>query len=235
MMIRIALALMSTAALLAAMTHGCRDPEETWTPPNNWVFDGSVQDDAGPGVYCPEGTPDLFNNAYSPYYGGEERVRLEVVNISYFRCPHCAHFAELAEQIWNDRDDFMAHVRFYYHHYPFNNQSAWDLHALTAAAGQQGMENFWAVHDYIYDGINDNDPSVYHSIEEILVFCDDVLNLDMERLDEDRADEQTYAFLEWDKGQALAQGVGGTPTVFVCGEKRSYSNIEAVVDGFLYP
>jgi hypothetical protein len=235
MLKKIALTMMSVAVLITSMIHGCRNPEEAWTPPDDWVFDGSVEDDAGPGECCPEGTPDLFNNAYSPYYGGEEDVRLEVVNISYFRCPHCAHFADTAQQIWNDRDDFMAHVRLYFHHYPFNHQSAWDLHALTVAAGQQGMENFWSVHDFIYGGISDNDPSVYYSMEEILAFCDDVLYLDMERLEEDRADEQTYAFLEWDKGQSLAQSVGGTPSVFICGEKESYGSLESIVDGYLNP
>ncbi len=222
--------------LLAVMTQGCRKPEGAWTPPDAWVFDGSVDDDAGPGEFCPEGTPDLFNNAYSPYYGGEEDVWLEVVNISYLRCSWCAYFSKLADQIWNDRDDFTAHVRYYYHHYPFSIESAWDLHAISVAAGRQGMENFWAVHDYLYGGINDNDPSVHYSIEEVLAFCDEVLYLDMEQLEEDRLDEQTHAFLQWDKGQAMAQpDFQGTPAVYVCGEKRSYSNIEAVVDGFLYP
>ena len=235
MLKKIALTMISVAVLITLMIHGCRNPEEAWTPPDDWVFDGSVDDDAGPGECCPEGTPDLFNNAYSPYYGGEEDVRLEVVNISYFRCPHCASFAKTAQQLWNDRDDFMAHVRFYFHHYPFSPESAWKLHAVTVAAGQQGMENFWAVHDFIYGGISDNDPSVYYSMEEILAFCDDVLYLDMERLEEDRADEQTYAFLEWDKGQALAQSVGGTPSVFICGEKESFGALESIVDGYLNP
>jgi hypothetical protein len=70
------------AALLPAMP-GCRLPEAD-DMPDAGDFDAAVDDDAGPGAFCPPGAPDLFNNAYSPYMGGEESVDLEVIDFSYF-------------------------------------------------------------------------------------------------------------------------------------------------------
>jgi protein-disulfide isomerase len=222
--------------LLALIATGCRDPlleGAPWTPDAS-DFDASVEDDAGPGELCPAGTKDLFNNAYSNYIGGEESVELTVSNFSYFRCPHCAHFAELSRGIWAARPDFRKRVRLYFHHYPFDNQTAWQLHACAEAAGRQGMEHFWAVHDLLYDGMNADDQKIY-SVEEVVEFVDDVLGLDMDQFNADRESDIMLSFLSWDKSQAQAVGVTGTPSVFICGEKIGWSSIEEVVDGYLYP
>jgi hypothetical protein len=215
---------------------GCRDPlldDEYWTPDAS-DFDASIVDDAGPGELCPPGTENLFNNAYSHYLGGEESVELAVSNFSYFRCPHCAHFAELSHGIWAAREDFRKRVRLYFHHFPFDNLTAWQLHACAEAAGRQGMENFWAVHDLIYDGMNAESVKVY-SIDEIVAFVDDVLNLDMDQFNADRESDVMLSFLVWDKSQGQAVGVSGTPSVFVCGQKIGWSSVEEVVAGYLYP
>jgi protein-disulfide isomerase len=221
---------------LCLFATGCRDPlldGDYWTPDAS-DFDASIEDDAGPGALCPPGAENPFNNAYSNHLGGEESVELAVVNFSYFRCPHCAHFAELAEGIWAARADFRKRVRLYYHHYPFDNETAWQLHACAEAAGRQGMENFWAVHDLLYDGMNADSPKQY-SVDEVIAFVDDVLGLDMGQFHADRQSDAMMSFLAWDKSQGQAVGVTGTPSVFVCGQKIGWSSVEEVVAGYLYP
>jgi len=222
------------SAVFLILMGGCRTPEETegeWTP-DAGVFDAAVDDDAGPGSLCPEGTPDYFNNVYSPYVGGEETVELEVVAFSYFKCPHCADFAELFRGVWEDRPDFQDRVRFYFHHFPFNYETAWRIHACTVAAGNQGLDNFWAMHDYLFDGILEGDQK---SEEDLVAYADEVLNLNMTKFDADREDPATMSYLQWDKSQAQAVGVTGTPSVFICGEKISWSSIEERVDEYLNP
>jgi protein-disulfide isomerase len=221
--------------LLALSVAGCRLPlmeDEQWSPDAS-DFD-AAPDDAGPGELCPPGTENPFNNAYSYYYGGDETVDLAIVDFSYFRCPHCADFAEMSRGIWAARSDFRERVRFYFHHYPFDNQTSWQLHACAEAAGRQGMENFWAVHDFIYDGAN-ADPQKIYSVDEVVAFVDDALNLDMDQFDADRESDAMMSFLAWDKSQGQAVGVTGTPSVFVCGEKIGWSSLEDVVAGYLYP
>ncbi len=223
------------SVLVLILASGCRDPfvDDDWTPDVD-DFDANVEDDSGPGELCPEGSMDLFNNYYSPYVGGDESVDLEVVDYSYFRCPHCATFAGQWEEVFADRDDVRDRVRFYFHHYPFNYESAWSLHATAVAAGNQGMENFWAVHDYIYEGMRQDDPE-YYSADDVSAFVDAVLNLNMSQYNDDLADPTTLAFLEWDKNQALEQGIGGTPSVFLCGQKVSWGALENRIDDYLYP
>jgi len=229
-----------TTALLAGVAlvsmTSCRSPlmdDDQWAPDAS-EFDAAVDDDAGPGELCPPGTENLFNGAYSYYLGGEESVDLTVTNFSNFRCPHCASFADLTRGIWAEREDFRKRVRLYFHHFPFSTETQWWIHACAEAAGRQGMENFWAVHDLLYDGMNADPPKQY-SIDEIIAFVDDVLNLDMDQFDADRESDAMMSFLAWDKSQGQAVGVSTTPSVFVCGQKIGWSSVEEVVDGYLNP
>jgi hypothetical protein len=77
------LLILSVVAPLAP-TPGCRVPEPDDMASDAGDFDAATDDDAGPGTACPSDAPDLFNNAYSPYMGGEESVDLEVIDFSYF-------------------------------------------------------------------------------------------------------------------------------------------------------
>ena len=43
------------------------------------------------------------------------------------------------------------------------------------------------------------------------------------------------AFVEWDKAQAEAAGVAATPKVFVCGETVPWTQLEEVIDSYMYP
>jgi len=223
---------MTLVLLAMTLTISCRDPEL----PAEWQPDGgdfdAGEDDAGPGELCPPDSPDLFNNAYSPYLGGEESVDLEVVHFSYFRCPHCADFSAWERELWETRPEYRDRVRVYFHHFPFTGETAWKLHAATVAAYNQGMENFWAMHDYIFDGALD---SIHYTPEDMREFAETELGLDMTQYDADVADgSAVYGFLEWDKAQGQAAGVSGTPKVFVCGEMLgSWGELEDVVDDYL--
>jgi protein-disulfide isomerase len=219
--------------LLAICAIGCRDPEMDEWNPDGGPFDAG-EDDAGPGELCPATAPDLFNNAYSPYIGGEETVDLEVVHFSYFRCPHCADFSELAHDVWQSNPEFMDRVRLYFHHYPFTGETAWKVHASTVAAHNQGLEHFWAMHDYIFAGAL-ADPKVLYDPADLRDYAESTLGLNMIQFDADMEDgSATYGFLEWDKAQGQAAGVSGTPKVFICGQKLgSWSGVEDAVNSYL--
>ena len=224
--------IMVLSVLAMLLLSSCRNPElaDEWYP-DGGDFDAG-EDDAGPGELCPPTAPDLFNNAFSPYLGGTESVDLEVVNFSYFRCPHCADFALYSRDLWATKPEYAARVRIYFHHYPFTGETAWKLHASTVAAHNQGMEHFWAMHDYIYDSALD---SINRSPEDLRAFAETELGLDMAQFDLDVEDgSPVYGFLEWDKAQGQAAGVGGTPKVFVCGQMLgTWGDLEETVDGYL--
>jgi len=221
------------ALAAAAAATGCRSPEadEPWAP-DAGDFDAG-DDDSGPGELCQPGAPDLFNNAHSPYFGGEESVDLEVVGFSFFRCPHCADYAEWSREEWSTNEAYRDRVRVFFHHFPFSGEINWQVHAATVAAANQGMDQFWAMHDYLYEGMNQS-PAVTYGPDELRAFADEVLGLDMAQYDADVQSDETYGFLQWDRAQLESLGYSSTPSIFVCGEKLSgWTSLGDVVDAYL--
>jgi hypothetical protein len=191
----------------------------------------------GWGPACPDDTPDIFNNEFNPFFGSTESVDMIVVYFSYFRCSACAAFANQLPEIWDNRPDFQERVRVYYHHYPFGDDpesDPWLVHAATRAASNQGQANFWAMHNFIWELYN-QDPHVYADPDDVLGFVNDELDLDIVEFGEDMYSDETAEFLVFEKSQLQAQGYSSTPSVFVCGEKINWGNLEEEIDVFLNP
>ncbi|MCP4677024.1 MAG: thioredoxin domain-containing protein [Deltaproteobacteria bacterium] len=221
--------------LIISGNSGCRQPaveDIDEYDAGNYEFDAG-QDDSGPSIACPN-APDLFNNAQNPYQGGTEAVDLEVVNYSYFHCTHCARLAGTIKLLETERPDLWKRVRFYFHHFPFSNETAEKLHASTVAARKQGGdEAFWAMHDYIYNALRE-DPSVYMMPEALATFADEELGLDMALFAADMESEETLGYIQWDRKQASDLGVTGTPAVYICGERVPPSNATLYdIDGLI--
>jgi protein-disulfide isomerase len=240
---RVVLSFMVVAAAVAV--NGCRDPEmsQPFDPGagefDGGLFDDPIEDDAGSGALCPEGTPDLFNNSYSAYFGGEVSPDLVLVEFAHFHCPWCAQFKNITHALWEEREDYRERVRLYYHHFPFSYEEIWTLQSISVACQMQGMEHFWAFHDWYYDKMNNDEKP---SIAESLSFVENQLQLDMTQVEEAMESEEMLAYLQWDKDQGVSQGVSGTPAVFLCGEKIPNNSsglwgdgtFEAIIDGYLY-
>ncbi len=80
---------------LAMAFAACRSPvnkEET----QYGEFDAFVPDGGSqPEAECNTGNSTYsFNNDLSPYFGGDESIKVDVVDFSSFYCGHCADFAE---------------------------------------------------------------------------------------------------------------------------------------------
>jgi protein-disulfide isomerase len=228
----------SQIAILAVITAvaGCRSPAaQTVFDPDAGDFDASLEDDAGTGPLCPPGSPDPFNNAYSPYEGGEASVDLVVVEFAFAYCEFCAEFAVMWRDILDRRDDIRERVRIYYHHFPLSvdGQVGWDAHASLVAVANQGNEPFWQLYDALYQKLYEE--GIGMSPDSIRTYADEELHLDMAQYDADFAADETMAFVEWDKSQGQSAGVTGTPSVFVCGEKISWGQIEEVIDSYMVP
>lgn len=210
---------------------GCTpvDDPYLYNPPDAAPFDAGSVDDGGIEVYaaCSTESIALFSNGHSPYVGGEQSVDLEVVTFSNFGCSHCADFAAAVDEIWTRRSDINNRVRVYFHHFPFEYQLSWDQHQAARAAANQGMESFWAMHDYIYDGL---DMGEHYDRAALTDFAEFTLGLDMIQFAQDLESEETLSFLLWDRAQGQDAGITGTPSVFVCGQKINWARLETVVD-----
>ncbi len=219
-------------AMVPVIWIGCRAPANSNDPETIDINPDEIEAyDAGPeedaGASCPNDSPDLFNNADSPYSGGDESVDLEVVYFSLFTCSHCADWAAFHQALFKRRADFQKRVRMYFHHNSYDSI----LHLSSVAAHNQGMVHFWGMHDYIYDKLRNQ--SGFPSQEDMIGFARDELKLDMDRFVSDLEAEKTIAFLNWDVNQGINAGVLGTPAVFVCGENVVWKDIESTIDKYL--
>ncbi len=217
--------------------------DEYWVPREVGAFDAGAGDDplitgdagADAGLSmgaCPEGTPALFNNAHSPYLGGDDSVALEVIHFSSFHCPYCAQFADYSRALFQRRPDFQRRVRLYFHHFPYSTETTWKQHMASRAAANQGMEHFWAMHDYIYDGLR-NSSEERPSSEDLVAFARDELKLDMARFNADMDSDQTISYLKWDIDQGRSVSIVGTPTIIVCGQFVDRLHLEQLIDLYL--
>ena len=97
----------------------------------------------------------------------------------------------------------------------------------AAAAGDQGPEHFWALHDRIFELAAEGRQMSREQVDAFL----EQRGLDMEAFREQMRSEETRDFVQWDKQQAAAAGTNGTPSVFVCGDKVLFwSLFEQAVD-----
>ncbi len=181
---------------------------------------------------CPSDAELVMAGPQNSFHGGTERALIFVEAATDFRCPYCASFAVLAEEIWSRRPAFQKYVRFYFQHYPLESlhPDAWDIHAMSVAVHNQDSTAFWRLHDTIYGASFKGSPM---SLDEIETYIADELALDMERFQAGRTSDETLSFIAWSKARGKDAGVQGTPTVFVCGQKISWSKIEDEVDKYL--
>jgi protein-disulfide isomerase len=105
-----------------------------------------------------------------------------------------------------------------------------DIHMASVAVANQSMDKFWVLHDEIFSRESRNDRM---TIEEVVEFAQNVLELDMEQFEADRVSQETADFIQADMEQASSQGLTGTPTVWVCGTKIDWPDLDEVVDDFL--
>ena len=154
--------------------------------------------------------------------GGESGVSL--VEYGDIECPWCRS-AEPSLRKAADRLD--SDLNFTFRHFPVRHKhpNAQAAAEATEAAGAQGM--FWEMHDRLLDS-RDLSPEQLRAHAE-------AIGLDMERFDRDMA---THAFadrVEEDVRSGTENGVTGTPTFFLNGERYTgfydpESLYEAVLD-----
>lgn len=139
--------------------------------------------------------------------GTGDRELLEYLD---FQCPYCraAHTAIKSVVL----GDLEGKVRLRVRHFPLREKHPRaDATARAAeAAGRQGR--FWEMHDLLFErfeAVTDDDLAAY-AVE---------LGLDPARFAADVADPEIIAAIEADRDAGLAQGVTGTPGLFLDGAR----------------
>jgi protein-disulfide isomerase len=135
---------------------------------------------------------------------GSPDARVLVVEYGDFQCPYCKAAAPLLKQLVDSSDGAVALV---WRHFPLFTVHPF---ALTAAlAAEAAGEHFWQLHDQLFahqDHLTDTDLAGYAA----RLGAGDVVG--------ERAQSFRPA-VEADYRSGVAEGVRGTPTLFVDGER----------------
>ena len=89
---------------------------------------------------------DISNAAYR----GGKNAKVTIVEYSDFQCHYCADVSATLDQLSNEYGD---KIKIVYKHFPLSS-----MHPIAAKAGeasicaqQQGMDNFWKLHDRMFE------------------------------------------------------------------------------------
>jgi cyclophilin family peptidyl-prolyl cis-trans isomerase/protein-disulfide isomerase len=145
---------------------------------------------------------------------GPEDAAITIVEYADFQCPYCSVASENLKDL---QEKYPDDVRIVYRHFPL--ASIHDKAILATqgseAAGLQGQEYFWMMHDMLYDTQSLWSNFSIEDFGEYMVNFADQIGLDRTQFETDLYSEEIVAFSEatWTDGQAI--GLSGTPTLMI--------------------
>jgi len=164
---------------------------------------------------------------------GNESADVTVVEFGDYRCPVCKQFHDqIYPQLKQDYID-TGEVKFVFINFAFLDQNfPGDTSETAAVAGecvyQQDKEQFWNFHNAIYNnqGAENSDWATEEFLMNLARQSTD--GLDYERLSTCINNRETAGEVRSDRSTGLDLDVSGTPTIYINGEKVSWSNYGAI-------
>jgi protein-disulfide isomerase len=146
---------------------------------------------------------------------GGPTAKVMVEEYGDYQCPPCGM---LFHDLKTIEKEYGTQIRFVFRHFPLQGHK----HAVTAAhaaeaAGLQGR--FWEMHDMIYQ--NQLSWSPADDARPVFIQYARDLKLDVERFNRDMDSPDVAARVSSDYQRGLAQGVNGTPTIFINGRQMN--------------
>jgi protein-disulfide isomerase len=165
---------------------------------------------------------------------GDANAPVKIVEYASFTCPHCAHFHET---VWADlKKNYIdtGKVHFTLREVYFDRVGLWA--AMVARCG--GDMRYFGIHDMLFskqsEWLASQDPTV---IVDALKAIGLSAGIDAAALDTCLNDQaMAEALVKQFETNMQADGVEGTPTIFVNGEKignPSYEDLSAAIDAAL--
>lgn len=131
-----------------------------------------------------------------------------------------------------EQSKYTSRVRFYFHHYPLESlhPGTGDIHMATAAISNQSFEQFWAVHDMIFE---QRAEGYIVKLSDMEKFVTDQ-GLDLETYNSDMDSGKAYEIVRDDLVKGATIGINSTPSVLVCGKKlNNWGNLQDALDHYL--
>lgn len=183
-----------------------------------WILlsnDGSDNGGNGNGGEQPQQNEDgLSQNTFGSTPEGKQEIRIrEAYSLG---CPACASYHTSLKQL---REEYKDRVIFQVLHLPLTNRfpNARTGHRAVEAAGLQGADKFWAMHDKLFE---ERELWVYPNpdpLAQIRVFAEEV-GLDVEQFNQDFNNSEINQIINADEQFWIDLEVDTTPTFIINGE-----------------
>jgi NhaA family Na+:H+ antiporter len=140
-----------------------------------------------------------------------------------YLCPYCRRLRHVIERLRHAMGDHIAYV---FRHFPNERAHPGAVFASRAAEAAARQGRFWEMHDELYE----RPPPL---TEAHVLEAARQVGLDMDRFARDVADDGVRARVEEDLADGRRNGVTGTPTIFIDGQRYDgawdfYSMLEAL-------
>jgi protein-disulfide isomerase len=145
---------------------------------------------------------------------GAPNAQVTIEEFADFQCPSCAYFHTVLKEVktvYGDR------VRVTFRQYPLQqvHPHAYDAARAAEAAGVQGADKFWAMHDTLFE--KQKEWSVMPNARDEFAKYAGQIGLDVEKFKTDMVGMIANSRVAADKKRGDEMRVGSTPSVFLNG------------------
>jgi protein-disulfide isomerase len=141
---------------------------------------------------------------------GSSSAIVTLVEYGDYQCPFCGDAYPIIKKL---QKNFGDQLRFVFRNFPLTRVHAYAQRAAEAAEAAGAQGKFWEMHDHLFEHQDSLDP-------ENLVRAAGALGLDKVNFDHEVAEHVYADRVQADIQSGIDSGVGGTPTIFVNGERN---------------
>ncbi len=148
-------------------------------------------------------------DAERDHVSGSANGSIKLLEYGDYECPFCADAQPIVKEIQRRLGDDLL---FAFRHFPLANIHPHSEHAAEAAEAAGAQENFWGMHDLLFENqsaLEDEDLAAYAG----------ELGLDETRLIREVTSTAYTSRIRGDFRDGVRAGVNGTPTLFINGER----------------
>jgi len=162
---------------------------------------------------------------------------IQVVEFGDYQCPACGQAYPILKQI---EADFKGKVTFYFRNFPLTQLHPNANAAANAAEAAGAQGKYWEMHDKLYETQSDwgdltKNLSAADAEAKWVGYAKD-LGLDADKFKSAVENQQYQSRIDQDVADGNAQGINGTPTIYVNGQKVdnfSYASIRDAINAAL--
>lgn len=140
---------------------------------------------------------------------GNANAPIELIEYADYQCPYCrqAYFI-----IKNIRKELGDDLRFIFRNFPLAELHPHAVHAAIAAETASAQNNFWEMHDIIFENQR------YLDDHHLLQYAKEI-GLDVNRFEKDFGKDPYFQKVNHDYETGIQNNVDSTPTFFINGKR----------------